>query len=304
EFEFAGALAAQLAVSHEFVPAFEAALGRNLHALVLRDNVRAAEIVSYLNQQQLGQAALVLERIDHHGRPASKDLPQNAIGWAADKVRTPAPLEALVNGLLHNVALFENLEEALNAIARNSEIAAATLRGEYISHEGILFGGSGKVRTDSLLERKARIDAIARELIDLKREQAVVEERRIAAESQIAADTTTLEKAVALHQEAQATQTASISKISELEREQHSAERELESLEFERSTLERQIAAADAQIQQLEEQGAELEEKIARDRKEAALLQTQRDEALREEEEANVRLAELRIAAATHEQKH
>src|SRR5207302_5366068 len=99
-------------------------------------------------------------------------------------------------------------------------------------------------------------------------------------------------------------QTASASKISQLEREQHSAERELESLEFERSTLERQIAAADAQIQQLEEQGAELEEKIARDRKEAALLQTQRDEALREEEEANVRLAELRIAAATHGQKH
>ena len=304
EFEFAGALAAQLDVSHEFVPAIEAALGRNLHALVLRDNARAAEIVSYLNQQQLGQAALVLERIDHRERPASKDLPQNAIGWAADKVRTPAPLEALVKGLLHNVALFENLEDALNAIAKNSEIAAATLRGEYISHEGILFGGSGKVRTDSLLERKARIDAIARELIDLKREQAAVEQRRVAAESQIAGATTALEKAVALHQEAQATQTASVSKISELEREQHSAERELESLEFERSTLERQIASADAQIQQLEEQSAQLEEKIAGDRGEIALLEAQRNEALRQEEDASALLAELRIAAATHEQKH
>jgi len=304
EFEFAGALAAQLDVSHEFVPAIEAALGRNLHALILRDRARAAEIISHLNQQQLGQAALVLERIAHRDRPASNDLPQSAIGWAADKVRTPAPLEALVKGLLHNVALFENLEEALNAIVKNPELAAATLRGEYISHEGILFGGNGRVRTDSLLERKARIDAIAIELGQLKREQAMVEQQRVALESQIATAMRALEKAVALHQEAQLAQTASASKISQLEREHHSAERELESLEFERSTLERQIAAADAQIQQLEEQGAELEEKIARDRKEAALLQTQRDEALREEEEANVRLAELRIAAATHEQKH
>src|SRR5207244_1069791 len=163
-----------------------------LHALILRDRARAAEIISHLNQQQLGQAALVLERIAHRDRPASNDLPQSAIGWAADNVRTPAPLEVLVKGLLHNVALFENFQEA------------------------------------------------------------------------------------------QLAQTASASKISQLEREQHSAERELESLEFERSTLERQIAAADAQIQQLEVQGAELEEKIARDRKEAALLQTQRDEALRE----------------------
>ena len=304
EFEFAGALAAQLDVSHEFVPAIEAALGRNLHALILRDRARAAEIISHLNQQQLGQAALVLERIAHRDRPASNDLPQSAIGWAADNVRTPAPLEALVKGLLHNVALFENLEEALNAVVKNPELAAATLRGEYISHEGILFGGNGRVRTDSLLERKARIDAIAIELGQLKREQAMVEQQRVALESQIATILRALEKAVALYQEAQLAQTASASKISQLEREQHSAERELESLEFERSTLERQIAAADAQIQQLEVQGAELEEKIARDRKEAALLQTQRDEALREEEEANVRLAELRIAAATHEQKH
>src|SRR6184192_3354503 len=304
EFEFAGALAAQLGVSHEFVPAIEAALGRNLHALVLRDNARAAEIVSYLNQEQLGQAALVLERIDHRERPASKDLPQNAIGWAADKVRTPAPLDALVKGLLHNVALFENLEEALNAIVKNPELAAATLRGEYISHEGILFGGNGRGRTDSLLERKARIDAIAIELGQLKREQAMVEQQRVALESQIATILRALEKAVALYQEAQLAQTASASKISQLEHEQHSAERELESLEFERSTLERQIAAADAQIQQLEEQSAQLEEKTARDRKEVSLLQRQRDEASREEEEANVRLAELRIATATHEQKH
>jgi chromosome segregation protein len=304
EFDFAGALASQLDVSHEFVPAIEAALGRNLHALVLRDNARAAEIVSYLNQQQLGQAALVLERIDYRDCPASGDLPQNAIGWAADKVRAPAPLEALVKSLLHNVALFENLEEALNAIGENSEIAATTLRGEYISHEGILFGGSGKVRSDSLLERKARIDTIAKELIDLKREQAMVEQRRVAAESQIAAGRTAMEKSVALHEEAQVTQTASISKISELEREQHSAERELESLEFEYSTLERQIASADLQIQQLEEQSAQLEEKIVGDRDEIALLEAQRDEALRQEEDASALLAELRIAAATHEQKH
>src|SRR5436309_13627675 len=100
EFEFAGALAAQLDVSHEFVPAIEAALGRNLHALILRDRARAAEIISHLNQQQLGQAALVLERIDHRDRPSAKDLPQNAIGWVVDKVQSHAALAPLVKRLL------------------------------------------------------------------------------------------------------------------------------------------------------------------------------------------------------------
>src|SRR5439155_507997 len=205
----------------------------------------------------------------------------------------------------------EGLAQGSQALLKSEEFefAGALAAQLDVSHEFVAaieaaLGGNGRVRTDSLLERKARIDAIGIELGQLKREQAMVEQQRVALESQIATATRALETAVALHQEAQLAQTASASKISQLEREQHSAERELESLEFERSTLERQIAAADAQIQQLEEQGAELEEKIARDRKEAALLQTQRDEALREEEEANVRLAELRIAAATHEQKH
>src|SRR5207253_1126310 len=136
-----------------------------------------------------------------------------------------------------------------------------------------------------LLGRKARIDAIARELGQLKREQATVEQQRVALESQIATGMTALEKAVALHQEAQAAETASTSKISELEREQHSAERELESLEFERSTLERQIGLADGQIQQLEEQSAQLEEKIVSNRGEITLLEAQRNEALRQEED-------------------
>ena len=303
EFEFAGALAAQLNVSREFVPAIEAALGRNLHALVLRDSARAAEIISRLNQQQLGQAGLVLERVEHRFSP-TKDLPRTALGWTADKVQAPEALATLVKRLLHNVALFGNLEDALAAVAKDPDLGAATLSGEFISSEGILFGGSGKVRTDSLLARKARIDQIASELTKLRKEQASLEQQRGSVESQIATATTVWEKAVAAHQEAQLAQTAAASKISELEREEYSAEHELESLKSDCSTLDRQIAAADEQIRDLEEQNAELEKNIIEARDEVSRLETERNEALEEEEDAAARLAELRIVAATHEQKH
>jgi chromosome segregation protein len=303
EFEFAGALAAQLEVAHEFVAAIEAALGRNLHALVLRDRTRASEIISYLKQQQVGQAAFVLERIDQSDRLSTR-LPEKAIGWAVEKVQAPSALAPLVKRLLHNVALFETLDEALRASVKDAELAAATLDGEYISPNGILFGGSGKVRTDSLLARKAQMDALRTDLKQVKREQAAAEERRVSLQSDIVASTNAVEKAIASHQEAQTAQTKSISKISELEREEHFAERELESLESERATLERQIAAADAQIQQLEEQNGHLEERIVYAREETARFQDQHEKALREEEEANVQLAELRIGAATLEQEY
>jgi chromosome segregation protein len=303
EFQFAGALAGQLNVSPELVPAIEAAMGRNVHALILRDGRHAAEIISHLNQHQLGQAALVLEGIKHRDRPA-KDLPPTAVDWATNKVRAPETLAPLVRRLLDQVALFKNIEDALVAIRKDPEIAAATLTGEFISHDGVLFGGSGKVRTDSLLERKARIEAIATELTKLRRKQTSIEQQRVSIESQITAGTVLLEKAVVSHQEAQFSQTASASKISELERDKHSVERELESLKSDCSTLERQIATADDQIRNLEEQSAQLEKGITEARSDISLVETQRNEALQEEEDATARLAELRIAAATQEQKH
>ena len=47
----------------------------------------------------------------------------------------------------------------------------ATLAGEFISTEGIVFGGSAEVCATSLLERKAQIDKLAKE------EAALVQER-------------------------------------------------------------------------------------------------------------------------------
>jgi hypothetical protein len=41
---------------------------------------------------------------------------------------------------------------------REPALATATLGGEYISREGIVFTGSSEVRTAFLLERKAQID--------------------------------------------------------------------------------------------------------------------------------------------------
>ncbi len=54
----AGSLVAQLDVDPKFVGAIEAALGRNLHAIVVQDETLAREILHRLNRKKLGQAAL------------------------------------------------------------------------------------------------------------------------------------------------------------------------------------------------------------------------------------------------------
>ncbi len=303
QFEIAGAFAAQLDVVPEWVAAIEAALGRNLHALILHDAKRAEEIIAWLRAQQLGRAALLLGTLpDDAPDPPINDLPSGAIGWAADKVKAPEALAPLVRRLLHHVALFDTLSDALGAT--RTGLAAVTRSGEFISRERILFVGNGKLRSDSLLERKTRIDALARELSAVKHDAANLEHQRDAMESQVASVHSELDLARRQHQEAHLAQTAAVSRMNELEREHATAQRDLEILKSEHATLERQIAMADARLGEISDGRAQLQKAIATQTNEMARLEVEREEAVRREEESASQLAEARVVSATHAQKH
>src|SRR4029450_7064167 len=139
----AGALVANLDVEKNFIPAIEAALGRNLQAVVLKDAQLAPEIIAALKEKKLGQAALVIPQLGNGPtKERGKRAPEKSLGWAIDKVKAPESLAPLVAQLLHNVAIFQNLDDALTAKKKHNEIAAATLGGELISTEGVVFGGS------------------------------------------------------------------------------------------------------------------------------------------------------------------
>ena len=154
----AGSLVSQLEVERKFIAAVEVSLGRNLHAIILKDDGSAAEIIERLTRKKLGQAALFLPKfgVSSH-QSVRKVLPSGALGWAIDKVAAPRALEPLLRQLLSGVLIFADLEKALACKRDEPTLAMATLDGEFISAEGIVFGGSSSVRSDSLLERKARI---------------------------------------------------------------------------------------------------------------------------------------------------
>ena len=161
---------AQLNVSHELVPAIEAAFGRFLHALVLRDAGRAAEVAPPPNWHQLGQAALVLEGIAHRDRP-TKDSPPTAIDWAANKVQAAEPGSPSDGRLLDRVALFLKIgQDALIAI-RGSGTRSHNAGWRIHLACGSSLRGARESCTDSLLERKARIEAIVTELTKLRLER-------------------------------------------------------------------------------------------------------------------------------------
>ena len=276
----AGSLVAQLDVDPEFIRAIEAALGRNLHAIILKDAKLTSEIIESLKKNKLGQAALLVPELTASGqRPAGRILPKGALAWASDKLTAPQSLEPLVLQLLGNVAIFPDLEHALESRQGEPALAMATLAGEYVSAEGIVFGGSTEVRAASLLERKAEIADLA------KQESALAKERDSLCVKRDKAKT-------------------AVEVASRLQREFSEAGREIDNLQSEKTALKRQVATADERIAHLERELRSARDGFAGQKTEFGAFETAQRQNTSREEELTEEINQLRLAIATDRQRN
>jgi chromosome segregation protein len=276
----AGSLVAQLDVHPKFIQAIEAALGRNLHAIVLKDPEVAPEIIGHLKKKKLGYAALLIPKLTATApQSPQKALPSDALARATDTVKAPKSLEALVARLLGDVVIFSELEQALECKKQEPALAMATLAGEYISREGIVFTGSSEVRAASLLERKAQIADLAKEEAALAEERDSVGARRDEAK-------TALETA------------------SRLQRELSEAGYKIDTLQSEKTALERQITAADERTAHVERDLQSGRDQLAHQKTELAAFEAAQKQTLLREEELTERTNELRLGVATDRQRH
>jgi chromosome segregation protein len=275
-----GSLVAQLDVDSKFIPAIEAALGRNLHAIVLKDADAACEIIAQLKKQKLGQAALVIPQSTGPAQQSDrKALPTDALAWATDKLTAPPLLEPLVSQILANVAIFSDLQHALECKKREPAVAMATLAGEFISTEGIVFGGSSEVRAASFLERKAQIAELTKEQGALGRERDSLLAKR--------------------DEEKNAFETAS-----QLRRESTEAERKIDNLRSEQAALGRQVVVADDRIAQIERELQAIRDQLTKEQTELTTFETAQKQSTQREEELTEKINELRLAVATERQRH
>ena len=301
----AGALVASLNVAPEFVPALEAAFGRSLHAVILREPNLAADIFQKLTSDKLGQAALA---IPGFSAPAAESaplsLPEGALAWAIDKVEAPEELGPLVRNLLRGVAIVRDLRTGLKLKETARDLQFATLDGEFISREGIIFGGASNAASDSMLGRKAVITGLEQETQALESERMGAVRARDGAKEQVSSAAGALDEARRSHESAQEKSSQTGVEILSAERAVTDEERNLAQVETEKDTLDQQVRHADDRI-------AEIERELQADRKNLeneqglqVAAEQARESARSREEEAAEQLNELRLAVATERQRH
>jgi len=299
-----GSLVAQIDVDPKFIPAIEAALGRNLHAVILKDAQSAQEILARLTKKKLGQAALFASKLGVSSHESvRKSLPQGALAWAVDKVVTPRTLEPLVRQLLSGVVVFARFDDALAAKKEEPTLAMATLDGEFISTEGIVFGGSSTVKVDSLLARRARVATLEKELSEFDNQREIVVQKRNQAKANVENASRQVDDVRSHHQTAHLSHSTSANRISLLQAEEREAQRKIDNLKSEKTTLEQQIESANQRVSDLEEELGAARNELAEH--ESAQSDAEKDEkGTRSEEEKTLEeLNDLRLAIATARQR-
>ena len=299
-----GALASLIEVDGEFVPAVEAALGRNLHAIVLQNNALAGEIIATVTARKLGHTALVAPELTSGVPAVAQKLPPGALGWATEKIHASADLEPLVRHLLGDVALVADLEQAQQLKKKFPAIAFATLNGDLVSSKGVIYGGRVNEETSSVFARKAQIAALAADHHAVLEDQQNLRRKHEDIQRQLEAATDDLQDIREQHQAARGDHSSIALQVTALDRELHEAKRKVDAFEWERTTLDQQMNSSAERIAQLERDSAAqrsfLEE--ARERQEA--LQSTVETARLRDEQVSRQLSELHLAVATERQRH
>jgi chromosome segregation protein len=300
-----GPLVSQLDVDPKFIGAIEAALGRNLHAIILSNADIAADIIATVTQKKLGQAALLLLQLSAPSpQSVRKVLPQNAIAWAVDKVASPRQLEPLIRQLLGGVVIFSKLEQAIECKKDDPTLAMATLAGEFISTEGIVFGGGPTTKSDSLLERKAEIANLENEEASLRKQRDEFARRHENAKAAVATASQKLNELSECHQAAHLSHSALTGQMSLHERQDDDIARKIDHLQTEKATLEQQIAVAEGRIAQLKHELDDARAQLAAQQTQQEAAETAEKKAMAHEANATEKLNELRLTIATEKQRH
>ncbi len=300
----AGALVSNLDVDPEFISAIEAALGRNLQAIVLKDARLAPEIIAILKEKKIGQAALVLPGLSNSSPETHAALPKGALAWAREKVKASDSVAPLVARLLQNVAIFSDLDAALSFKKHGNDCAAATLAGEFISAEGVVFGGSRDASTDSLLERKARMSVLSAEYAEVRSRRDAMLARRDDANAILEKAASEFEEARRQYESADRERSICENRILFLEREAQESERKIDQLRSEQTVLAQQIQTAGERIAKLEEELASERAAFETQQNHQLELQGARQNAAKREEETTEQLNELRLALATERERY
>jgi len=251
-----GAVAEIIRVKGEYELAVETSLGAALQHIVVDNEPRAREAISYLKARQLGRATfLPLDVIKPRSIPENERRAASGaegfVGVAAELVGYDDAYANIVHSLLGNVVIADTLEHA-NRIAAKLQYRyrVVTLEGDVVNAGGSMTGGSLQKKNVSLLGRTRQIEELTKEIEASEAQIAKLHESVAAVREELAAMQKQLEACRDAGERKRGEETEARSELNRMESELKNAAAQLALLEADEAALaEEALTEADRRIE-------------------------------------------------------
>lgn len=229
-----GSIANLVKVQSGHESAVAAVLGAAADAVAAENFGAARDAVAALKHSDGGRAAIVLGDWPAQPVPVTGQLPEGAV-WAVDVVDAAPRVRAAVAAMLAGVAVVDNLATAMELVAAQPQLRAATAEGDLVG-AGWVSGGSD--RRPSTLEITAQVDKARAELADAERQVGELSAALSGALAEQSSRQDAAEQALAALNESDAAISAIYEQLGRLGQEARAADDEWQRLISQRDELE------------------------------------------------------------------
>lgn len=175
-----GVVAELIRVPEGYETAMETAFGATLQNIVCDDDDSAKKAIRDLKESRVGRMTFLPLR-SIRGR----ELPERRLedekgfaGFGPDCVEYDSRYEGIIRYLIGRVVIADNMDNAVRISKRGRDLRVVTLEGEIINARGAITGGKYKNRSANILDRKAELAQLGRD-IDVQQAQQSMDSRKL-----------------------------------------------------------------------------------------------------------------------------
>lgn len=294
-----GALASFIEADNACARAIEAALGVHLHAVLVHDQAAAESVIARLTEKKLGVAAILPESFVPHAKGTQMEsLPEGAVAWALDRVKSDRRIAGVIERLLDRVLIVPDLPTALNLRPNHLGTTFVTLNGELLGSEGMLRGGATTEGATSVLELRNEMRHLEAEVETLTAADQAARERVAELELRLETQREQMEAGRERQQRQRVELSTLQGQLSLAKREVENFETKIQNVRWERGELESRERAAAEGRQHMEGELNGSRERLEALETEVRRLQSEADSTAAREQELNAMLNELRTELA------
>ena len=243
-------------VPAEYELAMEAALGPRLQMLLSDNPDSAINAVNYLKQNKSGRSSFVAGGLQTVEIEAPQLQGSSVKAILKDVVRTPERFEPIVGRLLENVAVVDDLGQALKLRQNFPQWTFVTPEGDLLSNEGVITGGTVESADSGMLKRRREIKELSLQKDEWSGKLSLAQVSLKKLEEQLQTLVDDLAAAQKRNTEKEIT-------LAGLKKDLAQAERELENANQAISRQERDVHSLTSQKETRENELSELETRLA-----------------------------------------